>query len=134
MKARSAMPTDEMTNQLVYTRIVAWIQSIIDALFAKATDEAGEDTERLEFAAERATHLFAQALHENSKLELDWLWYAANMTSDIERRYCINRALAINPHSRLARSALAKLPKPPAAAGEIAARSRAAGAGEPSYH
>ena len=114
------MPTDGMTNQLGYARIVAWIQSIVDALFVKTSDGTAESVERLEFATARATHLFAQALHENSILELDWLWYAANMLGTAERRYCLNRALAINPHSSLARSALARLPKQAAAAIEIA--------------
>lgn len=127
------MPTDEMTNQLGYARIVAWIQSIIDALFVKTPDESVESVERLEFATARATHLFAQALHENSNLELDWLWYAANMIGAAERRYCLNRALEINPHSNLARSALAQLPKPAEAAGDVALLSRAAGSSEPSY-
>ena len=126
-KARNTMSSDEMTNQLGYARIVAWIQSIIDALFAKATDDNAESAERLEFATARAPRLFVQALHENSNLEMDWLWYAANMTGDVERRYCLNRALAINPQSSLARSALAKLPKHAAAAGEVVALSRVAG-------
>jgi len=125
------MTTNGTTNQLGYDRIVDWIQSIIDALFAKATDDNVESAERLEFATAHATHLFAQALHENSNLELDWLWYAANMTGDGERRYCLNRALTINPHSDLARSALAKLPKQNQAAGEATLQSRAAGASEP---
>lgn len=117
-------------NQLGYARIVAWIQSIIDALFANTADDSTENVERLEFATARATRLFVQALHENSNLEMDWLWYAANMRGDAERRYCLNRALAINPHSSLARSALAKLPKPAQAASEAAPQSRAVGAGE----
>lgn len=125
------MPTNEMTDQLGYARIAAWIQSIIGALFANAADDSAESTERLEFATARATNFFAQALHENSNLELDWLWYAANMTGAVERRYCLHRALTINPHSSLARSALAKLPKPAEAAGKVAALSRAAGSSEP---
>jgi hypothetical protein len=133
MKARNTMPTDGMTNQLGYARIIAWIQSIIDGLFAHTADDTAESTERLEFDTARATHLFVQALHENSNLELDWLWYAANMTGAVERRYCINRALAINPHSSLARSALAKLPKQAQATSEVAALSRAAGSSEPAH-
>ena len=108
-KARNTMSSDEMTNQLGYARIVAWIQTIIDALFAKAADDNAESAERLEFATARAPRLFVQALHENSNLEMDWLWYAANMTGDVERRYCLNRALAINPQSSLARSAEKKI-------------------------
>ena len=127
------MTTDGMTSPLGYTTIVTWIQSIIDALFAKAPDDGAENAERLEFATARASHLFVQALHENSILELDWLWYAANMTGTVERGYCLHRALAINPHSSLARSALAKLPKQAEAADEVAALSRAVGSSKPAH-
>ena len=122
------MTTDRTAHQLGYDQVVAWIQSIIDALFAEAADHSDESAERLEFATARASRLFAQALHEDSNIEMDWLWYAANMTGHAERRYCINRALAINPQSSLARSALANLPKPAGAASETVALSRAAGA------
>jgi len=57
----------------------------------------------------RAARLFAQALHEDSYYELDWLWYAANMANDSQRRYCLERALRINPDSELAQRALARL-------------------------
>ncbi len=124
------MTTNGTTNQLGYARIAAWIQSIIDALFAKAADDNVESVERLEFATARATRLFVQALHENSHLEMDWLWYAANMTGDVERRYCLNRALAISPQSSLARNALVKLPKHAEVAGEVAALSRTASSSE----
>ncbi|MDQ2996446.1 MAG: hypothetical protein M3R61_05240 [Chloroflexota bacterium] len=125
------MTTNGTTNQLGYTRIVGWIQSIIDALLAPVVDDSVERAERLEFATVRATQLFAQALQEHSNLEMDWLWYAANMPSIAERRYCLQRALTINPHSDLARSALAKLSKQARVAGEIVAQSRAADANEP---
>jgi hypothetical protein len=116
-----------------YTKIVSWIQSIIDTLFAEAADYDTQNVESLEFATARATRLFAQALHENSNLEMDWLWYAANMTRDSERRYCLNRALEINPESSLARNALAKLPLHAEATGEIAVPSSVAGSGTPAY-
>jgi hypothetical protein len=61
-------------------------------------------------AAAGATRLLARAAKENSNLEVDWLWYAANMANDAQRRYCLERALAINPQSELAKNALAKLP------------------------
>jgi hypothetical protein len=121
------MPSDGMTNQLDYARMAAWIQSIIDALFANAADEYAASTEQLEFATARAEHMFAQALHDNSNFELDWLWYAAHIIDATERRYCLKRALAINPHSSLARSALAKLPRQNMVAGDIAPLSRAVG-------
>jgi hypothetical protein len=130
MKARNAMITSGTTNQLGFTRIVGWLQSITDALFAPVADDTMEDVERLEFASARATHLLAQALHEDSNLEMDWLWYAANMRSVAERRYCLQRALTINPHSDLALSALAKLSRQAGVAGEVAARSSAAGASD----
>jgi hypothetical protein len=124
------MTTSDTHYRLGYERIVAWIQSIVDALLTQAAHDSAESAEHLEFATARATHLFAQAIHESSNLEMDWLWYAATMVSDAERRYCLNRALAINPHSSLARSALARLPKQSQAASGIAVQSREVGAGE----
>lgn len=58
----------------------------------------------------RPSDLFAQAVRENSNLEMDWLWLYAQVTSTAERRYCLERALAINPHSEMACDELAKLP------------------------
>jgi len=124
------MTTNETANQFDYGKIVYWIQSIVHGLFAKSDARATQSAESLEFDTARATRLFAQALHKNSNLELDWLWCAANMTRDIERRYCLTRAIEINPHSSLARSALAKLPSA-APADEIGLASGATGA--PAY-
>ncbi len=53
--------------------------------------------------------LFAQMLHDDSNLELDWLWLAAQVTRDVERRYCLQRALTINPHGEIARRQLLAL-------------------------
>ena len=106
---KNTLISNETTNQLDYSKIVAWIQSIVQGLFTHPDTCEAQSAESLEFRTAQATRLFAQALHENSNLELDWLWYATNMTRDIERRYCLNRALEINPHSSLARSAMAKL-------------------------
>lgn len=50
--------------------------------------------------------LFQQALQENSNLVMDWLWYAVNVSSDVERLYCLGRALQIDPRSRAANDAL----------------------------
>ena len=61
--------------------------------------------------AMRVEQLFAQAVQDNSNLEFDWLWCAANMTSIANQRYCLLRALEINPDSKLAQRALAKLPQ-----------------------
>ena len=102
------MTRNETANQGGFGTIVGWLQSIVDGLFGRTAAEA-QSAESREFDTARSTRLFGQALHENSNLELDWLWYAANMTCDLQRRYCLERALEINPHSSLARSALAKL-------------------------
>ena len=60
-------------------------------------------------AVARSDALFLRALREDSNLEMDWLWYAANITGVSERRHCLKRALAINPDSDLAKRALAQL-------------------------
>lgn len=70
----------------------------------EARDVASSDA-----AAARGAELFAQALREDSNLEMDWLWFATQVTCERDRHYCLKRALAINPHSELARRALAKL-------------------------
>src|SRR3954451_4438649 len=54
--------------------------------------------------------LFAQAVRENSNLELDWLWLATQVRVAAEQRYCYARALDINPSSAPARRALAQFP------------------------
>ena len=56
---------------------------------------------------------FIQGLQEDSNLEMDWLWLATKVSSDGQRRYCLRRALAINPESRLAERGLAQLRKHP---------------------
>ena len=60
---------------------------------------------------------FAQALREDSNLEQDWLWFSTQVTEEKELRYCLERALYINPHSVEARRELARLarhqPAPP---------------------
>jgi hypothetical protein len=126
---RKAMQANATSKAISFRGIVARLRSSIARLFVE------EDQRGLaggaEFATARASRLFVQALHENSNLELDWLWYTANMTRDAERRYCLGRALDINPGSDLARRALAKLPPQAAAAGEIALPSGMAGSGNP---
>ena len=73
-----------------------------DADTAQATDPvtraAGYDSQVLRHAA------FA-----NSSNEVEWLLYAAMMTDAAKKRYCLERALAINPGSELAHRALARL-------------------------
>ena len=45
--------------------------------------------------------MFAQALRDESNRELDWLWVYIQLTDVQQRRYCLERALAINPKSEL---------------------------------
>jgi hypothetical protein len=59
----------------------------------------------------RPSDLFAQALRDDSQLAMDWLWLCSQVSSVAEKRYCLDRALAINPHSEIARSERAKLPR-----------------------
>jgi hypothetical protein len=50
-----------------------------------------------------------RALDEGSNLVMDWMWYAEQMESDAERRYCLERALYINPDYTHALTALEML-------------------------
>ena len=52
---------------------------------------------------------FAQALRDDSNQELDWLWVYVQVTRDEQRRYCLERALAINPKSEMALREFAQL-------------------------
>jgi hypothetical protein len=72
-------------------------------LQAKRTTGAAAGADNATRAACPAGDLFAQALRDDSNLELDWLWAAAQLTDAVQRRYCLKRALAINPKSELAR-------------------------------
>ena len=54
--------------------------------------------------------VFAQALRDDSNRELDWLWVYIQLTDVQQRRYCLERALAINPKSELALRELRQLP------------------------
>lgn len=54
-----------------------------------------------------AEGLFAEALRDPSNLELDWIWLAGQVRRASERRYCLERALYINPASHAARRMLA---------------------------
>ncbi|NTU78515.1 MAG: hypothetical protein HGA45_03790 [Chloroflexales bacterium] len=64
----------------------------------------GEPVERLTVhAAARETELFDMALRAASSLELDWLWLYMQLSDRARRRYCLERALSINPQSAIAR-------------------------------
>jgi hypothetical protein len=57
-----------------------------------------------------SSKLFAQAVRDNSNLELDWLWLAGVVTREQERDYCFERAQQINPHNTAAQSRAAQSP------------------------
>ena len=57
--------------------------------------------------------LFAQALREDSNLEMDWLWLATKVQTESQRAYCLRRALRINPRSALAQGGFALLRRRP---------------------
>lgn len=49
---------------------------------------------------------FAERVRDNSNLEMEWLWAASEVTSPEEKRYCLLRALYINPDNRETQRAL----------------------------
>ena len=57
----------------------------------------------------RSAELFVAALRDDSNIEMDWLWLATKVVREHERRYCLKRALLINPHSEIAKRGLATL-------------------------
>lgn len=57
----------------------------------------------------------AVAMQDNSNLEMDWLWCATKVHTVRERRYCLQRAMAINPTNDLCRHELTMLQPRPAA-------------------
>jgi hypothetical protein len=101
-----------------WDRLVAGLRGLLPRQ-AVAPDTTVERVDEATAAA-----LFAQALYEDSNLELDWLWLATQVTRDVERRYCLQRALHINPQSEIARWQLLKLrvAMATAAAARVAAR------------
>jgi hypothetical protein len=56
-----------------------------------------------------SSSLIQQALQEGSNFVMDWLWYAEEVTSDAERRYCFERALYIDPNNHEANAGIKRL-------------------------
>lgn len=67
------------------------------------------DDQRVQIDTMTPDDLFLLGLRENSNLEMDWLWLATRVGCDGQRRYCLRRALTINPESRLAQRGLSQL-------------------------
>lgn len=71
---------------------------------------AGVDAHRIAPpATAEMSELFARAVCENSNSAMDWLYYAAQLTSPAERRYCVGRALQIDPESEVVRRELRRM-------------------------
>jgi hypothetical protein len=56
------------------------------------------------------SQILRRAVHINSSDEIDWLLYAAIVTDAAKRRYCLERARALNPDSDFAKQALVDIP------------------------
>ncbi len=61
----------------------------------------------------RAYSLLAQALQHNPQNDQAWLWLSGAVTTDAERRYCLERVTEITPEHTTARRGLNNLPAVP---------------------
>ena len=61
-----------------------------------------------QYGVKTLSPIILEAVAEGSNREHDWLWYAEQLSSAGERRYCWERALYINPASRVALINLAR--------------------------
>ncbi len=74
--------------------------------FQRPTENLSEIASQ--YGVKTPSAIFLEAVAEGSNRERDWLWYAEQMSSEGERRYCWERALYINPDSRTAQDNLAR--------------------------
>jgi hypothetical protein len=79
------------------------------ALTAPAPARPAARTAAADSAAAPVSPLLASAMEDGSNLEMEWLWLATKVADSHERRYCLLRALAINPASEIARRELQAL-------------------------
>jgi hypothetical protein len=84
--------------------VVAWLQQ-----GTTVRQEATLDEPRLARVRAYDAQVIRRAVDANSPNEVDWLLYTSMITDEAKRRYCLERALAINPGSVIAATALAKL-------------------------
>ncbi|PMP73308.1 MAG: hypothetical protein C0183_23065, partial [Roseiflexus castenholzii] len=57
----------------------------------------------------RARQLLSQAVQLDPQNERGWLWLSGALTDPAQRRYCLERVLAINPKNEIAQRGLASL-------------------------
>jgi hypothetical protein len=67
---------------------------------------------------ETGKRLLVEVIRDDPRHETAWLWMSSVLDSDAERRFCLERVLAINPGNQLARQGLEALgakqaPEPP---------------------
>jgi hypothetical protein len=72
---------------------------------AKPTPDSLHDAQRQ--AAIADAQVLRRAVRAHFSDEVDWLLCAAILTDPAKRRYCLERALALNPDCELAKQALA---------------------------
>jgi hypothetical protein len=58
---------------------------------------------------ETGKRLLVEAIRDDPRHEAAWLWMSSVLDSDAERRFCLERVLAINPGNQLARQGLEAL-------------------------
>jgi len=58
----------------------------------------------------RAFELLVQALRQEPRSELGWLWLSGVVIGKAEQRYCLERVLEINPHNPGARNGMRTFP------------------------
>ncbi len=61
---------------------------------------------------EAGRRLLAEVIRNDPRNEVAWLWMSAATDSDVQRRTCLERVLAINPGNATARRGLARLDPP----------------------
>jgi len=63
-----------------------------------------------------ASKLLSEYIRENPSSETAWLWLSVCLSPIGQKRFCLHKALAINPDNEFARKALAQLDSPPSPA------------------
>lgn len=55
------------------------------------------------------SEIFARAMSERTNSAMDWLYYAAQLHDEGERRFCIERALQVDPACPIVRAEIRRL-------------------------